>query len=337
MYEISKIKGTESFIFSQKLKGIPLKNSSVIDFKTFEIESRSSLAQNNTVKKIIKNIQWLIKLLIIQIRGIIYFQGRKISIVHIHSQLHSLIAVWGWITGKKVFLSFHGEDYNNLIGSKFLQFLLFPYHKIFVISPLMKGGIIKYFKKEVIYTPNGVDKSIFYDREISRERKILCVASFKKVKRHELLLDGFSEFIKGSAFQDYKLVLAGEGILEDQIRKKVEKLGISDRVNFIGNLNSFELSNLYNESELLILVSKREGFPKVILEGLSCGIKVVSTPVGSITEIFGPNYPYILNDITPNGIKDALVKILTDNDVKPIDIDRYSWDNLRTIIKSKYE
>ena len=272
----------------------------------------------------------------VQMKAIFYFSTKDTHVIHLHSQMYTLVAIWAKIMKKKVFLTFHGEDYNNLQNHRILQSLLFPYDSIFVISPTMKVGVEKWFKRDVVYTPNGVDSALYQNLNQERTNDILCVGSFKTVKRHNILIDGFNYFVNKNHTVDSRLIFAGSGPLEKKLIMQVSDLDISDRVVFAGNLRASELIQEYNKAKLLVLVSEREGFPKVILEGLSCGIKVVSTKVGAVTEILGEEYPYYIEDLSPKGVGDLLSMALKGEKQLDIEIDNYSWEALREKVIGYY-
>ncbi|MDB4394838.1 glycosyltransferase, partial [Akkermansiaceae bacterium] len=265
MFELCKDESFESYVFAPRLSGDPLGSNGLRTAAFYKPWNRRDFS-NFLPLKIILNSLWIIYMTVIQLKAILYFANKKISILHLHSQMYTLVALWAWVARKKVFITFHGEDINNLRSSIILQKLLFPYNKILTIAPNMMGQIDKFFDGEIIYTPNGVDRDIFRDQHLRREKKIFCVASFKAVKRHKCLIDGFAEFLKTSRGRSYKLILAGEGPLEKAAMAQVENLNISGQVEFLGNVISEETVEYYNTCELLVLLSEREGFPKVILE-----------------------------------------------------------------------
>lgn len=75
---------------------------------------------------------------------------------------------------------------------------------------------------------------------------------------------------------DVRYVLAGGGDDLDDVRKLVEKLGISSAVALPGYLPSELLVDLYNLADVFVMPSKEEGFPAIVLlEALACGIPVI--------------------------------------------------------------
>lgn len=96
------------------------------------------------------------------------------------------------------------------------------------------------------------------------------VATFKEVKRHDVLLRAFAK-----SGLSCKLVLLGQGGQEEPIKKLVQQLDLEDRVVFAG----FK-ANPYpwiKNAKLLVLSSDYEGFAMVLVEALICGVAVVST------------------------------------------------------------
>jgi glycosyltransferase involved in cell wall biosynthesis len=332
-FEICKHDLIQSYIVSPSFKGEPLIVQGLKGIITYRAWPRNKFPKN--FLKVFHNFYWIIYLILIQTRAIVFFMGKGLHVVHIHSQMYTLVAFWAQITFKKVVITFHGEDYNNLMRSTILQKLLYIYNKIFIISPEMLNGIKQYYKGSVIYTPNGVDNSIFRNLRLERKRVLLCVASFKKVKRHELLLDAFSRLKRIEAFADYELWLAGEGELKETIRQKSENLSLNKSVVFLGNLTSKDLAVVYNQAEALILCSEREGFPKVVLEALSCQCPVIATRVGSLPWIFDKDYSFWLQQDLRN-FEELIISLKVSYESKYFDVDSYSWESLRLKVYDEY-
>ncbi len=80
---------------------------------------------------------------------------------------------------------------------------------------------------------------------------------------------------------DFKIALAGQGH-SDKLGAQVRSLGLSKNVVFTGELHDLELEKCYLNSRLMLLTSKVEGLPMVIIEAMSLGIPMVVTNVGDI-------------------------------------------------------
>jgi glycosyltransferase involved in cell wall biosynthesis len=60
--------------------------------------------------------------------------------------------------------------------------------------------------------------------------------------------------------------------------------GLADKVTFLGWLPSPKMHDLFAASDVLVLPSRNEGLPMVIVEAMASGLAVISTPVGSISD-----------------------------------------------------
>ena len=79
---------------------------------------------------------------------------------------------------------------------------------------------------------------------------------------------------------DCTLLIAGEGEIEGDLRRRAAELGLQDKVEFLGFLDQAQLGEVYARSDMLVLPSYyAEGFPTVISEAMSRGLPVVTTPI----------------------------------------------------------
>tara|TARA_B100001564_G_scaffold349787_1_gene353376 strand:- start:6524 stop:7603 length:1080 start_codon:yes stop_codon:yes gene_type:complete len=333
-FELCQDDRWETYVFAPRYSGKWLQAQNVRAIESHKVWARRDLPPS-TLLRLPAFIGWILHIIWVQIKAIAFLRSKHVDVVHIHSQLYSLVALWGKMRGKRVFLTFHGEDYNNMQSSRLLQSLLSCYSSVFVISPLMKETASSYFDGEIVYTPNGVDTTLFKNKNLKRDNTILCVASFKKVKRHLALVRAFAELIKNPHYANYKLILAGDGPLRSEISTEIQALGLDTVVDFVGHLSSNELVSQYNKSQLLVLQSEREGFPKVILEGMACGIRLAVSPVGSIPTILGEDFPFYINDVSPKPFASVIGTALSAPD-HSADISAYTWDNLRNTLHKYY-
>ena len=86
---------------------------------------------------------------------------------------------------------------------------------------------------------------------------------------------------------------------------------VSDRVRLLGRVSQDRLPAIYSAADLLLLVSRHEGWPNVLLESMACGTPVVVSDLPGIADIVGaPEAGRILADVTPSGIADAVRSVL---------------------------
>lgn len=85
---------------------------------------------------------------------------------------------------------------------------------------------------------------------------------------------------RGVAFQ---AVIAGDGPERASLMEQCEASGLSDRVFFLGHVA--DVGSLYQDLDLLVIPSRSEGLPNVLLEALAMDVPAVSTAVGAVPEV----------------------------------------------------
>lgn len=108
---------------------------------------------------------------------------------------------------------------------------------------------------------------------------------------------------------DLQWILIGEGTLRPFVENTVRELGLVNNVIFTGWVQNSE--TYLRKLKLLVLPSKTEGLPNVILEAMACGTPVLATPVGGIPNIIkdGEN-GFLLKSNDPRHIANQIVELL---------------------------
>jgi glycosyltransferase involved in cell wall biosynthesis len=152
---------------------------------------------------------------------------------------------------------------------------------------------------QVIY--NGLDLSHFAgppDREGVRkdfslpEQSLLVihVGRFGIMKNHVRLIDIFARLADMEPNARLLLVGGGDSGIANQVRRRVEELGIKKFVRFVGERN--DIARLLKASDLMIFPSTREGLPGAVLEAAAAGIPVLASGLPGIREI-AIHFPYV--------------------------------------------
>lgn len=81
------------------------------------------------------------------------------------------------------------------------------------------------------------------------------------------------------------LVLAGKGEDENALKSQAERLGVAERVRFLGAVPHGELPVLLNAADVFVLPSSSEGLANAWVEALACGTPVVTTPIPGAREL----------------------------------------------------
>lgn len=117
---------------------------------------------------------------------------------------------------------------------------------------------------------NKEDRERIRDKLKINEDEILIghIGRFMTQKNHIFLINLFNELLK--KYKNYKLLLIGDGELQEKIKNKVRDLGISDNVIFTGNIPN--TNEYYQAMDFFILPSLFEGLPVVGIEAQTAGL-----------------------------------------------------------------
>lgn len=107
--------------------------------------------------------------------------------------------------------------------------------------------------------------------------RLLMVARFAPQKDHVTLLRALSG-LKG---RNWRLALAGNGDDSD-IRALAKQEGIEERIDFLGERT--DVPELMEQSDIFVLTSHWEGFPRAIIEAMRAALPVVATRVAGVPE-----------------------------------------------------
>ncbi|ROT24337.1 glycosyltransferase family 1 protein [Muribaculaceae bacterium Isolate-113 (HZI)] len=131
---------------------------------------------------------------------------------------------------------------------------------------------------------NGIDTHKYeynaYQRDIIRQSLdvqdkfvIGHIGNFTDAKNHSFLIDVFAEYYKTN--NRSVLILLGDGILREDIEKKVINLELKHSVIFIGSVNNPE--DYMNAMDIIIMPSKHEGLPLTLIEEQANGLKIIAS------------------------------------------------------------
>jgi len=112
---------------------------------------------------------------------------------------------------------------------------------------------------------------------------LIQAASLIPVKNQTLLLQLVS--LVKSEIPDITLHLAGSGPLQNKLHKLAYRLGLSQNINWHGQVPYPDLPRLYRSARLYVQTSHHESQGMAVLEAMACGVPVVGTPVGILPEV----------------------------------------------------
>lgn len=187
--------------------------------------------------------------------------------VHIHT-IHSL------------------AKYDTSILYRWLNRIAFKYLgvKPVSVSREVARTVKEVYGVESVVIYNGVSTAEYhfeYKKSLNGEIRLLNVGKFKKAKNHFLLVEAFAKAM--SKEPRLRLVLAGDGSLRKRVEMKVKRLGLKDKVDFLGWRSDTPL--LLENCDVFVLSSDWEGFGSVLVEAMASGKPIVATKVGGVPEV----------------------------------------------------
>ncbi|EHA6083861.1 N-acetyl-alpha-D-glucosaminyl L-malate synthase BshA [Staphylococcus pseudintermedius] len=178
-----------------------------------------------------------------------------------------------------------------------------------IIAPQKEIVPIYNFVRESEF-PTGYNTDLKESYGITQDEKVLIhVSNFRKVKRIDTIIDTFAlirEHIQS------KLLLIGDGPELHDMRIKVREMGLSDDVLFLGKQDC--MSNFYQMSDIVLLMSEKESFGLTLLEAMKTGVVPIGTRADGIQEVIQHRETGFLVDIGDSQTAaDYALKLLTDS------------------------
>jgi glycosyltransferase involved in cell wall biosynthesis len=139
---------------------------------------------------------------------------------------------------------------------------------------------------------------------------IVYVGEFRHIKGADLLIDAVARLHADG--KPVTLTLAGDGEELENLKAQVQKLGLGEAVRFIGHVKA---RYGFSKGRVLVVPSRGDSMPYVVIEAAAAGIPMVAANVGGIPEIFGSDHTEAL--FAPNivgAMADAIETALEDPD-----------------------
>ena len=171
---------------------------------------------------------------------------------------------------------------------------------------------------EVCVVPNGVEPQPPSDDARERIRAelklapqtplVLAVGNLKPEKAYDDLLDAFARLDSAAA----QLAIAGGGSSAEleTLFAKVHSLDLGSRVHLLGQRT--DTADLYAAADVMVLSSRSEGLPMVVLEAAAAGLPIVATAVGDVPDVLAGDAGLLVRPGHPSALAEALNHALLD-------------------------
>jgi len=257
-----------------------------------------------TGKKNNKLINWINKY--IKLNKIL--KENNYSCVHINASVSFSALVYSIVVKKhkaRIIIHSHSTDVDSVKFKKtrrilhylFKSFIDFKHASLIACSDAAAGWMFPEQNARYRVLKNGINPDIFVFNSITRER-IRCklsvedkfvighIGRFAYPKNQSFLIDIFYQvYIKN---KNTVLLLIGEGPMEQQLKDKVNKLGLSDNVIFYGTTD--KVYELYQAMDCFVFPSHFEGLGIVAIEAQAAGLQTLCSDTipaeAKITDLF---------------------------------------------------
>ncbi|MBQ7615494.1 MAG: glycosyltransferase [Butyrivibrio sp.] len=178
-------------------------------------------------------------------------------------------------------------------------------------------GALKWFpefiQKKCIILPNSVNPSFIRNRYVGdREKRIVMVGRLDENKNQGMVMEAFKEATKDD-YQDYKLIIYGDGPDRLKLQRKAVSLEIESRVEFKGMVK--HVAEHIEKAYMFILASKQEGMPNSLIEAMSLGLACISTdcPCGGPADLIDNEVNGLLVPVDDTKAMTEAIRKLLDN------------------------
>jgi glycosyltransferase involved in cell wall biosynthesis len=238
--------------------------------------------------------------------------------------------------------TFHGHVFSGYFGKiKTLFFIwierfmgLFT-DKIITVSENLKKELAEIFKiapeDKISVIELGFELEELFKlapKENAETINIGIVGRLAPIKNHKML---FKSVCRGGfETRPYRIIVIGDGEMRKELEKYAEELGIRDKVEFKGWV--IDLKAIYEELDIVALVSLNEGTPVSLIEAMAGARPVVATNVGGVKDIVKDGVSgYLVESGNIEEFSNRLVKLIKDPEKR-----RTFGCNGRDIVKNRF-
>ena len=146
-----------------------------------------------------------------------------------------------------------------------------------------------YRARKVEIIPNGIDTSKFrpVNRSLNQSRSIRLgmAARFTAAKRQDVLIEMLEELRRREPDIDWRLSLAGDGVICEHVKRITQARGLDACVDFPGRLNEEPLIEWYNGLNIYLHASEGETLSTSLLQAMASGLPIVASDVPGISNL----------------------------------------------------
>ncbi len=199
---------------------------------------------------------------------------------------------------------------------------------VITVSRTSRRDLINLFSADpgrLVVIPNGVDPELAIrpsSSEVEALKEfyglqaplVLVVANDKPHKNLDLVLRAYHLAVRRHRIPG-QLVFVGGVEPSSRLAARAARLGLTDRVRFLGRVPQSHLRALYHVAAVLLHISLYEGFGLPVLEAMGAGLPVVTSNVGAMREL-GEDAARLVNPLDVDEVASAVEQVLVDDPLR---------------------
>ena len=190
-------------------------------------------------------------------------------------------------------------------------------NKIIAISNFLKKNLINNdIKKEIITIYNPCPD---WKPAIKKHEGIVLFTAgrLEHYKGFHILINSVNDIIKEYNIKNIKLIIAGAGNYEKQLKELANKLNLNDYINFTGRISYDKIKEDYFDSDIIIFQSIwPEPLGRLSLEAISAGKPIIASNIGGIPEIVNNKTGILVKPNDKEELTEAILKLIKDEKLK---------------------
>ncbi len=274
---------------------------------------------------------------------------RKYDILHIHacSYWGMVPAVFGIIAGKlwrkRTIITYHGGEAKEYFAkhASFVRRWLMRANEVIVLSGFLKE-IFDQHNIPCLVIPNIVVLRAQQKRTRDIAPKFISIRHLEPLYNIPCILRAYEQVLKH--YPEATLDILGQGSMRAELEAYVEEHHLTG-VRFIGQVPNSEIYNYFANASIMLSAPKIDNMPVSLLEAMNAGLLVISSRVGGVPYMIENEKTGLLFESENcNDLADKMIwamKHLAEVEQiiaqAQIEVQKYSWENVRQQLMKVYE
>lgn len=273
--------------------------------------------------------------------------NRRINLIHTHSTSLSVLGISATsiITGTPIIYDCHDEGFPRwlvTLGNTKTWFSCAPnIDERLVESGVSSDDIVRLPVTNPKYVREYQPENLI-EKHSSEGLKIIYVGRLNTDKGADVAVEAFLEITKNHS--DVSLTIVGAGDLRPQLERQIQSQNALEEVNMMGELPHPDTVELIADNHVLLLPSKTEGIPRVIIEAFELGTVVLATPVGGIPSIVNHRENGLLIEKSSKEFSKIMEVLYQDKELRAflarnaqhVTNQRHSWEVVEERVRQTY-